>query len=53
MLSTSSSEKDIDQSYKNFANGYITKPIEISDFLTALSKIEDPSFSVVKIYTGS
>lgn len=36
MLTTSSSEKDIAQSYKNHANCYITKPIDAVDFKKAI-----------------
>jgi CheY-like chemotaxis protein len=41
MLTTSSSESDINYSYKNFANCYITKPVEADDFMNAVTKIED------------
>ncbi len=33
MLTTSISEKDIAQSYRNYANCYITKPVEVEDFI--------------------
>lgn len=36
MLTTSSSEKDIAQSYRNHANCYITKPIDAVDFKKAI-----------------
>ena len=49
MLTTSSSEKDILQSYQNHANCYITKPIEISDFIKAITKIEDFWINLVSI----
>ena len=41
MLSTSSAEKDILQSYQNNVNCYITKPIDIDEFIRAIRKIED------------
>ncbi len=41
MLSTSSAEKDILQSYQNNVNCYITKPIDIDEFLKAIEKIEE------------
>jgi CheY-like chemotaxis protein len=41
MLTTSSSEKDIALSYKNHVNCYITKPIDVADFIRAIGKIED------------
>ncbi|MEO6454503.1 MAG: response regulator [Ginsengibacter sp.] len=40
MLSTSSSESDIKKAYKNFADGYITKPLGTDDLIDAISKIE-------------
>jgi len=41
MLTTSSSKTDILSAYKHQANCYVTKPIDISDFMIAISKIED------------
>ena len=38
--STSSSKKDIDLSYQNFANCYITKPFEVSDLMKAISFLQ-------------
>ncbi len=49
MLTTSSSEKDIVQSYNNFANCYITKPVEVEDFMNAIAKIEDFWINIVKL----
>ena len=49
MLTTSSSEKDILQSYKNHVNCYITKPIEVSDFMKAILKVEDFWINIVSI----
>jgi CheY-like chemotaxis protein len=40
MLTTSSSQKDLDKAYGNHCNGYIIKPIDISEFLIAVLKIE-------------
>jgi CheY-like chemotaxis protein len=52
MLTTSSSEKDINQSYANFANCYVTKPVEVSDFLNVVSTIEAFWISIVKLPTA-
>ena len=41
MLTTSSSEKDIQTAYKNYANCYIIKPVDVNDFINAITKIED------------
>ena len=49
MLTTSSSENDILNSYKNYVNCYITKPIEVNDFITAITKIEDFWINIVSI----
>lgn len=53
ILTTSSSGKDIKQSYNNFANCYITKPVEAEDFMNTISKIEDFWISIVKLPTKS
>lgn len=49
MLTTSSSEKDILQSYRNHVNCYITKPIDVADFMKAIAKIEDFWINIVSI----
>lgn len=41
MLTTSSSQEDIDKAYVNHANGYVTKPLEFESFLKAILKIEN------------
>ncbi|TKB95982.1 response regulator [Pedobacter cryophilus] len=51
MLTTSSSEKDINLAYHNYANCYITKPVEVADFLKVVSSIEDFWISLVKLPT--
>ena len=49
ILTTSSAEKDILQSYRNHVNCYITKPIEVNDFMKAITKIEDFWINIVSI----
>jgi CheY-like chemotaxis protein len=49
MLTTSSSENDILNSYKNYVNCYITKPIEAHDFINAVAKVEDFWINIVSI----
>ena len=39
MFTTSSSQKDINESYRNYANCYITKPIEIADFFKIIKNV--------------
>jgi CheY-like chemotaxis protein len=40
VLTTSSSKKDIELSYEYFANCYITKPVEVADFLRVISSVQ-------------
>ena len=47
MLTTSSSENDIKMAYLHHANCYITKPVEVEDFMKAVSSIEDFWFNLV------
>ena len=49
MLTTSSSEKDIIRAYDTYVNCYITKPIDASDFMDAVTKIEDFWISIVTL----
>lgn len=49
MLTTSSSDRDIVESYKNYVNCYITKPVEVENFLNVVSKVEDFWISTVKL----
>jgi len=51
MLTTSSAEKDILTAYNNHVNCYITKPIEVADFMKAVTKIEDFWINIVSIPT--
>jgi CheY-like chemotaxis protein len=44
MLSTSSTQADIEQAYKNFANGYIIKPLGTDDLLEAIKLNGDSKF---------
>ncbi len=41
MLTTSSNQRDIELAYENHCNSYVKKPLEISEFLTAILKIEE------------
>jgi chemotaxis family two-component system response regulator Rcp1 len=49
MLTTSSSEKDIYASYDNYANCYITKPVDLDRFMDVVRTIEDFWISIVKL----
>lgn len=49
MLTTSSSDKDVERSYRNHANCYITKPVDVDDFMKAVIKIESFWVSFVEL----
>jgi CheY-like chemotaxis protein len=49
MLTTSSSETDIVKSYANNANAFITKPMDVVDFLKAIMGIEDFWLNIVQL----
>ncbi|MEI8054363.1 MAG: response regulator [Bacteroidota bacterium] len=49
MLTTSSNEKDVMASYRNHANCYITKPIDINSFMSIIAKLEEFWISIVKL----
>lgn len=53
MLTTSSAEVDVISSYKNFANCYITKPVDVNSFLEVVSAIEDFWISIVQLPSKS
>lgn len=40
ILTTSASQKDINRAYENHSNSYVTKPIDMEDFLKVILKIE-------------
>ncbi len=41
MLTTSSSQNDINLAYQNHGNSYVKKPLNMEDFLKAILKIEE------------
>ena len=49
MLTTSSAEKDILASYQNHANCFISKPIEIDQFMDLINKVEEFWLNTVAI----
>ena len=49
MLTTSSATNDILKSYQNLANCFITKPVDVSDFLKVISSIENFWVSIVTL----
>ncbi len=49
ILTTSSSQKDILYAYRNYANAYITKPVDVDDFIKIISTIEDFWIGIVQL----
>jgi CheY-like chemotaxis protein len=49
VLTTSREERDILQSYDHHANGYISKPINLDEFLSVVRAIEEFWLSVVTL----
>jgi len=49
MLTTSSSEKDIMKAYKNYVNCFITKPVDVNEFMQAVATIENFWISIVHL----
>ncbi len=47
MLTTSSEERDIVESYRLGVNAYITKPMEAQDFMDSIQKLEEFWFDLV------
>ena len=49
VLTTSSADQDVTRAYDAHANCYITKPIDLDQFLKAMKAIEEFWFTVVKL----
>ena len=49
MLSTSSNELDIADSYNNYANCFISKPVDFNKFFDVVKMIEDFWITIVKL----
>lgn len=49
MLTTSSSPTDINKSYKNHVNCYITKPVDVDEFIKVVLSIESFWISIVQL----
>jgi len=49
IMTTSTREQDVLSSYNHHANCYVTKPVDLAQFLGAVRKIEDFWLSVVKL----
>lgn len=49
MLTTSSNNKDINLAFENHTNSYVTKPIDMTDFIKAVLKIQEFWFQLSKL----
>jgi chemotaxis family two-component system response regulator Rcp1 len=49
ILTTSADEKDILESYRNHVNCYITKPVDLEQFITVVRSIEGFWLTIVKL----
>jgi len=49
IMTTSSAEQDIFESYNLHANCYLTKPVELDEFIAVVRKIEDFWLTIVKL----
>ncbi len=52
ILTTSKAEQDILHSYALHANCYITKPVDLEQFMTVVKSIEDFWLTIVKLPEG-
>lgn len=49
ILTTSSADEDIVKTYELHANCYITKPVDLEQFITVVQSVEDFWFTIVKL----
>jgi CheY-like chemotaxis protein len=52
VLTTSSAEEDILKSYKLHANAYVTKPVDLDQFMRAVRQIDEFFVQVVRLPTA-
>lgn len=52
VLTTSAAEEDILRSYKLHANAYVTKPVDLDQFIAAVRQIDDFFVQVVRLPRG-
>lgn len=49
ILTTSDDEKDVNNAYSQYANSYVTKPVDFKQFLEVVELIEDFWLTIVKL----
>ena len=52
VLTTSQAEQDIIHSYNLYANAYVTKPVDLEQFIRVIKSIEDFWLEIVKLPNG-
>lgn len=52
ILTTSNAEEDIVKTYNWYVNCYITKPVDLDQFINVVKSIEDFWFTIVKLPPG-
>jgi CheY-like chemotaxis protein len=52
VLTTSQAEQDIIQSYNLYANAYVTKPVDLEQFIKVIKSIEGFWLEIVKLPNG-
>ena len=52
VMTTSEAEVDIRNSYSHHANAYVTKPVDLDDFIDVVSKIEGFWLTIAKLPPG-
>ena len=52
ILTTSAAERDILDAYEHHVNAYITKPIDLDEFVAVVSSIEEFWLSIVRLPDG-
>jgi len=52
VLTTSEAEQDIIRSYNLYANAYITKPVDLGQFIRVIKSIEDFWLEIVRLPNG-
>lgn len=53
ILTTSQAEQDIILAYQLHANCFVTKPVQLEEFLKVIKLIEDFRLTVVKLSEGA
>lgn len=49
MLTTSEAQRDINKAYERHVNSFVTKPLDMEEFLDAIIRIEDFWFELIKL----